>query len=105
MHVLPKGLHRIRHYGLLANGNRANNIERARELLAVPSSPKESDTPETAALDEPHVLPRPCPCCGGRLIIIEAFARGCTPKHPPPLQQRSGSIPHEDVTTAPPRRS
>ena len=83
MHVLPKGLHRIRHYGLFANGNRANNIERARELLAVPSSPKESDTPETTALDEPRVLPRPCPCCGGRLIIIEAFARGCTPNYRP----------------------
>ena len=34
MHVLPKGFHRIRHYGLLANGNRAANIARARELLA-----------------------------------------------------------------------
>ena len=38
-HVLPKGLHRIRHYGLFANGNRAANIARARELLAVPSRP------------------------------------------------------------------
>ena len=37
MHVLPKGLHRIRHYGLFANGNRAANIARARGLLAVPS--------------------------------------------------------------------
>ena len=48
MHVLPKGLHRIRHYGLFANSNRAGNIERARELLAVPFSPKESDTPRYA---------------------------------------------------------
>ena len=39
-HVLPKGLHRIRHYGLFANGNRAANIARARELLAVPSRSK-----------------------------------------------------------------
>ena len=37
MHVLPKGFHRIRHYGLLASGNRADNIARARELLAVPT--------------------------------------------------------------------
>src|SRR5262249_34617844 len=36
MHVLPKGFHRIRHYGLFANGNRAENIDRARELLNVP---------------------------------------------------------------------
>ena len=35
MHVLPKGLHRIRHYGLLANGNRAANLARMRELLGV----------------------------------------------------------------------
>jgi hypothetical protein len=43
-HVLPKGLHRIRHYGLFANGNRAANIARARELLAVPSRPKQAET-------------------------------------------------------------
>ena len=36
-HRLPKGLHRIRHDGLFANGNRAANIARARELLGVPS--------------------------------------------------------------------
>jgi hypothetical protein len=32
---VPKGFHRIRHYGLLANGNRAANIAHARKLLAV----------------------------------------------------------------------
>jgi Putative transposase len=36
IHLLPKGFHRIRHYGLLASGSRAANIARARELLAVP---------------------------------------------------------------------
>jgi hypothetical protein len=35
LHVLPRGFHRIRHYGLLATGQRAENIERARELLGV----------------------------------------------------------------------
>jgi hypothetical protein len=82
IHVLPKGFHRIRHYGLLASGNRAANIAQARELLAVPSRPKAPETSE-AAVDEPRVLPRPCPCCGGRMIIIETFARGCQPKHRP----------------------
>ena len=82
MHVLPRGFHRIRHYGLLASGNRAENIAHARELLAAPSRPKEPETPETA-VDDPRVLPRPCPCCGGRMIIIETFARGCEPKHRP----------------------
>ena len=84
MHVLPKGFHRIRHYGLFANGNRAANIARARELLAVPAPARTSPRPsEAAAADEPRVLPRPCPCCGGRMIIIETFARGCQPKHRP----------------------
>ena len=82
MHVLPKGFHRIRHYGLLASGQRAANIARARELLAVPSRPEQPDIPETA-IDEPRMLPRPCPCCGGRMIIIETFARGGEPKHRP----------------------
>ena len=81
MHVLPRGFHRIRHYGLLASGNRAANIAQARKLLAVPSRSEQPETCGAAALDEPRVLPRPCPCCGGRMIIIETFARGCEPKH------------------------
>ena len=83
IHVLPKGFHRIRHYGLLASANRVATIARARELLAAPSRPKQPETSEAAAADEPRVLPRPCPCCGGRMIIIESFARGCRPTHRP----------------------
>src|SRR5450631_505137 len=40
LHVLPKGFHRIRHYGLFANGNRTESFARARELLAVAPPPK-----------------------------------------------------------------
>ena len=81
MHVLPKGLHRIRHYGLFANGNRAAYIAKTRQLLAVPvTEPKTAAAPEP---DQPRTLPKPCPCCGGRMIIIETFARGCEPKHRP----------------------
>jgi Putative transposase len=82
IHVLPKGFHRIRHYGLLASAKRAANIAHARELLAVPSRPKALDKTQ-ATVDEPRTLPRPCPCCGGRMIIIETFERGCEPKHRP----------------------
>ena len=84
IHILPHGFHRIRHYGLFANGNRAANITRARDLLAVPSRPKQPEIPEaTAEADQPRMLSRPCPCCGGRMIIIEIFARGCQPKNRP----------------------
>ena len=78
-HVLPKRFHRIRHYGLLANGNRAANVAQARKLLGVPKA--EPDTTEDK--DHIEVARAPCPSCGGRMIIIETFERGCTPKHRP----------------------
>ncbi|WP_454626567.1 transposase [Bradyrhizobium cenepequi] len=76
-HVLPHGFHRIRHYGLLASGTRADNIARARELLAVSNSQAE---PTGVAADPGKPT---CPCCGGRMIIIEVFERGATPRHQP----------------------
>ena len=81
------GGHRIRHYGLFANGQRAANIARARELLAVPPPVVEPEVEKAAAPDEPRVLPTPCPCCGGRMHVIEVFARGSEPRHrPPPMR-------------------
>ena len=83
-HVLPKGFHRIRHYGLFANGNRATNIARARALLSVHAPTNdEADNVEDANPDETRILNLPCPCCGGRMIIIEVFAAGMEPKHRP----------------------
>jgi hypothetical protein len=78
IHVLPKGFHRIRHYGLLAKAFCADNIAHARELLAVA---KPESQPAAAAVD--HNKPT-CPCCGGRMIVIEVFERGATPRHQPP---------------------
>ncbi len=77
IHVLPKGLHRIRHYGLFAKSSCANNIARARELLAVANSQGE---PTSVAADSSKPS---CPCCGGRMIIIEVFAHGAAPRHRP----------------------
>ena len=79
LHVLPKGFHRIRHYGLFANANRAESIATARALLNVAPPAAEPQKQPDAAPDSPHVLPCPCPCCGARMIIIEVFARGCEP--------------------------
>ena len=84
IHVLPKGFHRIRHYGLFANANRTANIARARELLSVPSLATEPDDDKVATPDQPRILPCPCPRCGGRMILIEVFARGCSPNYTPP---------------------
>ena len=83
MHVLPKGLHRIRHYGLFANGNRAAHIARARELLAMSPRLTKPDAPKAVEPNEPQLHPHPCPCCGSRMIVIETFARGCQPTHQP----------------------
>ena len=83
IHVLPDGFHRIRHYGLFANANRANNIALSRRLLGVPdpapSSPA-SDDAENARDDEEW---KACPCCGGRMIIVETFEPGWQPRRWP----------------------
>ena len=81
IHVLPQGFHRIRHYGLLASGTRANNIARARLLLKLPAAQPEAGDTNCAETNEP--LAHPCPCCGGRMIIIEMFQRGCSPRYRP----------------------
>jgi len=78
LHVLPKGFHRIRHYGLLASGVKAENLDRLRELLDV-APPSAPEAPDTAG----DVLPTPCPCCGAAMHIIERFEAGETPRYRP----------------------
>src|ERR1700726_4305309 len=80
IHVLPTGFHRIRYYGLLASGKRAENIARARELLMPPIIPVEAIKAIGANAAEPETA-NLCPCCGGRMIIIERFERGATPHY------------------------
>jgi Putative transposase/Transposase zinc-binding domain len=84
LHVLPKGFHRIRHYGLLASAACNANIARARELIAMPmpsiDPPTEDDNlSQVAGADHRP----PCPCCGGRMIIVETFERAAAPRGPP----------------------
>jgi hypothetical protein len=83
IHVLPSGFHRIRHYGLLASGTRADNIARARRLLDVQAAQPEAADTKCAEANEPKPLLHPCPCCGARMIIIETFQRGSSPRYQP----------------------
>jgi hypothetical protein len=83
MHVLPAGFHRIRYYGLLASAKRAENIARARELLALPLLPIDAIKAASTDANQPQTPKHPCPCCGGPMIIIEIFQRGCSPRYRP----------------------
>lgn len=90
VHVLPKGFHRIRHYGLLAGADRKAKIERAREMIArekpspaasTNSDPEDPAKPCEREPSKPRDLP-PCPCCGGRMrrvAILPSLARARAP--------------------------
>lgn len=84
LHTLPRGFHRIRHYGLLASGNRKDNLERIRQLLGV-APPAIDAAPVEPTDDRP-----PCPCCGGQMIIIEILERRYQPRAPPLLLVATG---------------
>ena len=80
LHVLPGGFHRIRHYGLLANSNRRDNLALARQLLQVTSPPPE------AAADDGSDSPRPtfvCAHCGHAMRVLQVFLRDCSIRAPP----------------------
>ena len=89
IHILPRGFHRIRHYGLLAGSARKDCIAQARALLAVAPPPEEPPG------EEPADQRPPCPCCGGTMVIIETFARGCRPRAPPAARQPNRETIHD----------
>jgi len=86
LHVLPKGFHRIRHYGLLASAGRKANVALARQLLAVPA-PAEPEEPAPPSDPRP-----PCPCCGGRMVVIEIFQCAGQARAPPASLPLSGMM-------------
>jgi hypothetical protein len=77
LHVLPHGFHRIRQYRLLAGSARKASLALARQLLDA-AAPPDDDT--SGAPDD---FRPPCPCCRGRMIIIETFERWRQPRGPP----------------------
>jgi hypothetical protein len=88
LHVLPAGLHRIRHYGLFANTTRRDNMARMRELLMndktdapVEAATNDADSADSGCRDASATYV--CPDCGAAMIIIETFERGQLPRAPP----------------------
>jgi predicted RNA-binding Zn-ribbon protein involved in translation (DUF1610 family) len=84
LHVLPSGFHRIRHYGLIANTRRRENLARARELLNVaPIVATESNADAAGESAQPTFV---CPDCGAAMIVIETLARAQRIRAPPSLR-------------------
>ena len=81
LHVLPRGFVRIRHFGLLANGQRRATIARARRLLGAPTPAAPGDHESDA--DRDHTL---CPLCRhGHWQVVEILrpiAPALTPATP-----------------------
>jgi hypothetical protein len=88
LHVLPRGFHRIRHYGLIANAGRRDNLAKARELLQVPADTGDAANAD-AAVVEPGQPTYVCPDCGTPMIVVEILVRGQPIRAPP--QQRDAA--------------
>ncbi len=92
LHVLPRGLQRIRHYGFLANRHRADKITHCRALLSVPTPVTETTEVPQDYRDRYQALTgtslRDCPHCGrGHMICIDIFLPGAGPRGPPDEQR------------------
>jgi hypothetical protein len=79
LHVLPSGLQRIRHFGLLGNRHRAQNLTLCRTLLAVPAPPVTPDEPLDYRAFYQKLTGRSlleCPNChGGHMVEIATLPR------------------------------
>jgi hypothetical protein len=85
LHVLPAGFHRIRHFGFLANGHRADKLALCRRLLAAP--PPEPAQPADDYRERYRRLTGRsldvCPCCAGPMMPLGVLARPARPSPPP----------------------
>ena len=82
LHVLPCGLHRIRHYGLLANASRKASLALLRTLLGQPNTPPITTENADSGTDrsQPCFV---CAHCGAAMIILQSFTRGQLIRAPP----------------------
>jgi hypothetical protein len=88
LHALPTGFHRIRRYGLFAGAFCARNIERARQLLAATQNAPQPSRAEADSQADELSPARRCPCCGGRMIIVETFEGARPARRSPPSRIR-----------------
>ena len=86
LHVLPSGFHRIRHYGLIANAARRENLARARELLNVVTDPTTAPQRAEASIN-PTAPTFTCPDCGAPMIVMQTFTRAELIRAPPELRR------------------
>ncbi len=80
LHVLPGGFHRIRHYGLLANGSRKASLALARELMREPKPEPLPEDGEDASVKPPTFV---CHHCGRAMLVVQTFTRGQAIRAPP----------------------
>jgi len=80
LHILPTGLHRIRHYGLFTNAQRVDNLKRARALLAVEKTPHTDDP----VADRDELNASTCPNCGAPMSVIETLLPSYLAQPPTP---------------------
>lgn len=87
-HVLPRGFHRIRHYGLLAGSSRKHCLAQSRDMLEV------TPPPEELAADETSDQRPPCPCCGGTMVITKPSHHGASHGRLRPPDHQTGKTVH-----------
>ena len=73
LHMLPGGFHRIRHYGLLANGGRKASLALARESLCIPAAAVLPADDGDLGIRPPTFV---CWHCGRAMLILQTFTRG-----------------------------
>ena len=92
IHILPSGFHRLRHYGLIANSTRKDNLAHARKLLRVNEAEcpaQEETTDKHQSEEQKQDATYVCPDCGAPMIIIETFPRSQQPRAPPVKKGRT----------------
>lgn len=86
---LPKGFHRIRHYGMLANASHATSLRLAKNLLAVPIEINtKNDNDQAVTLDSPYL----CRKCQTSMIVVACFEHDYQSRAPPVLEHRCHQI-------------